>query len=206
MIPPDSAPAGQHPLLATRVARALSILGHPLPVMAATALAAWQGAERGRWMLAAFLGAASILVMGYASWRVRRGQWAHVDASGRGERRDLHRALGSSLCVAVAVGLWRDVAPPIVVVLGLCLAIVVAAGMASRWCKPSLHVAFACLGTAVLALGCKQAALPMAMAVVAIGWSRLHLRRHSRTDVIAGAAIGTGAAVALWLAMARMAP
>lgn len=179
---------------ATTLARMLSIGGHPLVLMSAAALAAWPGHDGARWQLAAGLGAIAALVMGYWHLRVRRGAWAHVDASDRGERRDLNRMLAVLLFVALLLGVWREVPPPVTVVLGLCAAIVGLSALAARWCKPSLHLAFACLATGILGLAWAQVVLPMGLFVLAVGWSRLHLQRHTIADMVAGVLLGTGAA------------
>src|SRR3546814_11671998 len=67
-----------------RLARIVSILGHPLvslPV-AALLLTANQGAGPARLSaLVLGLGAIALGVIGYSRWQVRRQRWRHVDAS-----------------------------------------------------------------------------------------------------------------------------
>jgi len=183
------------------IARALSILGHPLlslPV-AALLLAAHRGAGPARLSaLALALGAIAAGVMGYSRWQVRRNRWRHVDASGRGERRTLNRFLLVLFAVAAtAVWAWS---PQREFALGLALsALLVAAAMVStRWCKLSLHVAFA-MYAAVLLLQLSWLACAAGVGfALAVAWSRLVLDRHAPRDLAAGAIAGALAGLAFW--------
>lgn len=187
-----------------RIARAVSILGHPLLTLPTGLMlpAALRGGDP-RTLQAAFAGFAlfAALVMGWSWWQVRRGHWAHVDASRQSERRSLNR----TLLVLIGLGAllaWRALPSPDP---GLALALsagVVAVAMSTvQWCKLSLHIAFAVYATGLLwPLG------PMAIAAccvfaAAIAWSRLRLSRHRPRDLLAGAAAGLLAAMAYWSAL-----
>lgn len=183
------------------LARALSILGHPLlslPV-AALLLAAHRGAGPGRLSaLVLGLGATAIGVMAYSRWQVRRNRWRHVDASGREERRTLNRFL-LLLFAAAAVAIWAW-SPQREFALGLALsALLVAVAMLSaRWCKLSLHVAFA-MYAAVLLVQLSWLACAAGVAfTAAVAWSRLALARHAPRDLVAGAVAGLLAGLAFW--------
>jgi membrane-associated phospholipid phosphatase len=183
------------------LARALSILGHPLLSlpMAALLLAANRGAGPARLSaLVLGLGVIAIGVMAYSRWQVRRNRWRHVDASGREERRTLNRFL-LLLFAAGALAVWA-LSPQREFALGLALsALLVAAAMLSaRWCKLSLHVAFAMYAAVLLV----QLSWPACMAGVAfaaaVAWSRLALARHAPRDLVAGAIAGLLAGLAFW--------
>jgi membrane-associated phospholipid phosphatase len=183
------------------IARALSILGHPLLSLpgAALLLAAHRGAGPARLAaLAMGLGAIAAGVMGYSHWQVRRNRWRHVDASGRGERRTLNRFLLVLFAVAAtAVWAWS---PQRELALGLALsALLVAVAMVSaRWCKLSLHVAFA-MYAAVLLLQLSWLACAAGFGfALAVAWSRLVLDRHAPRDLAAGAIAGALAGLAFW--------
>jgi hypothetical protein len=75
-------------------ARAISILGHPA-VETAAAMLLLVGRDDAARASSVALGAA--IVMGYSWWQVRRGLWAHVDASNRRERECVRRRSMSSL-------------------------------------------------------------------------------------------------------------
>ena len=184
-----------------RLARIVSILGHPLvslPV-AALLLAAHQGAGPARLsVLVLGLGAIALGVMGYSRWQVRRQRWRHVDASGRGERRSLNRFLLLVFAVAtLATWAW---APQREFALGLALsALLIAAAMLSaRWCKLSLHVAFAMYAAVLLVQLSWLACAAGILFVAAVAWSRLVLDRHAPRDLVAGAIAGLLAGLAFW--------
>jgi hypothetical protein len=187
-----------------RLARTISIFGHPLLVLpAGLALpAALRGGDPGtlRSMLVGFALFAA-LVLGWSWWQVRRGRWAHVDASQPSERQSLNRLL----LVAIAIGAllaWRgSPAPDLALALALSACILAISMLTVRWCKLSLHAAFAVyaagllwpLGVACVAAGCVFAGI--------VSWSRLQLSRHRPRDIVAGAAAGSLAASGYWLTL-----
>ena len=111
---------------------------------------------------------------------------------------------GATRTLLVLIGLgallaWRALpTPDPALALALSAGIVAVAMLSVRWCKLSLHVAFAIyaigllwpLGSSVIAACCAFAA--------AVAWSRLRLSRHRPRDLVAGAAAGLLAAVAYW--------
>lgn len=181
-----------------RLARAVSILGHPLltlPLALVAPLAARQAA--GTAPALGGIAAAAAAVLGWSRWRVRRGAWSHVDASAPAERRGLNRFLLPLLAIGALLALASPV-PGLAARLALAAAIVAAALATARGCKLSLHVAFAVYAGLLLMawrLGAGVAMLGFAAAVAA---SRLALRRHAPRDLAAGALAGLGAGLAAW--------
>ncbi len=187
-----------------RFARGVSILGHPLLVLPTALLlpAALRGGDPHA-LQAAFAGIVlfAAAVMGW-SWRqVRRGRWAHVDASQPSERRSLNRMLLALIGLGALLA-WRGLpAPDPALALALSAGIVALAMLTARWCKLSLHIAFA-----VYAIGLLWPLGPAAIAAccllaTAVAWSRLRLSRHRPPDVVAGAAAGLMAAIVYWPAL-----
>lgn len=187
--------------MSRKLARIVSILGHPLvslPV-AALLLAAHQGAGPARLSsLLLGLGAIAVGVMGYSRWQVRRQRWRHVDASAHGERRSLNRFLLLLFAIAtLAAWAW---APQREFALGLAMsALLIATAMLStRWCKLSLHVAFAMYASVLLVQLSWPACAAGIAFTIAVAWSRLALDRHAARDLIAGAIAGLLAGLAFW--------
>nr|WP_257644136.1 phosphatase PAP2 family protein [Luteimonas salinisoli] len=134
--------------------------------------------------------------MGWSWRRVRTGRWAHVDASAADERRSLHRFLLPVLAAAAILALRAT--PGVSAYLALSALIVAAAVLSSRWCKLSLHAAFAVFCALMLlrwSAWAGAAALAFATAVL---WSRLALARHRPRDLFAGIAAGAAAAALSW--------
>lgn len=201
----SAATAARYAAAMTTLARALSILGHPLLVLPlALLLAMGPDAVRAQGLrtlagFALFGGA----VMAYSRWQVRRGRWRHVDASHVRERGALNRfllvALGAGALLA-----WRFAPPQLALGLLFSLLIVAVALVAARWCKLSLHVAFAVYAAALLwPLGLPAVLCGLAFAG-ALGWSRLRLARHAPVDLVAGAGAGAVAGALFWWSVTRM--
>lgn len=191
----------------TLLARALSILGHPLLVLPAAALVvgmAQGGGRRQLWVAGITLALLAAAIQGWSWWQVRSGRWQHVDASQRHERRGLNRFL-LGLLVGAAVffaAVWRQ--PALALGLG-CAALLIAAGVAlAPWLKLSLHASFAVFSAALLwALGPVALALGLAFAG-AVAWSRLVLGRHRRRELLAGALAGAAVGLGFWWLLPRV--
>jgi hypothetical protein len=182
------------------IARTISILGHPLVTLPIgvllPSLRAAAPADAVT-MLAGFLGFA-LAVMLWSRARVRSGQWVHIDASHAHERRSLNRFLLPAILIGTALAWLLSSPPRMVLALAASAGIVLAALLLSRWCKTSLHVAFAVLATGLL--------WPLGHAVataMAVAWSRLRLARHTATDLVAGGLAGVLAATATWALVPR---
>ncbi len=130
------------------------------------------------------------LVIAFTRRQVRRGRWAHVDASGVDERRRLNRFLLAALMVGALLAWLTHAGVDVIAALALSAAMVVAAMLTSPVCKLSLHVAFAVFAALLVATQSWWAgALLIAFAVV-IAWSRSALGRHVPRDLVAGALAG----------------
>ncbi|WP_411834476.1 phosphatase PAP2 family protein [Pseudoxanthomonas mexicana] len=182
------------------LARALSIAGHPMLVtpLAALLLASRRGDAALAGRLALGFALFAVVVMGWSWWQVRRGRWAHVDASHREERRSLNLALLAAFALGAALSALAGAAAELVLGLALAAAIVAVALACVRLCKLSLHLAFAVYAACLLWPLGPAWTLAMLCMAAAIAWSRLRLQRHRPRDLIAGALAG-GAAGAILL-------
>jgi hypothetical protein len=190
-----------------RIARFVSILGHPLLVLPAALLlpAAMRARDpQSLTSMAAGIALFAALVLGGSWWQVRRGRWAHVDASHRHERRSLNRTLLAMLLVA-ALAAWHGLPEPdLALALLLAAAIVAIALLAARVCTLSLHLAFAVYAAGLLwPLGSVAVAAGIVFAA-AVAWSRLRLSRHRPRDLFAGGLAGLFAAALYWPALAAL--
>lgn len=176
----------------TSAARLISIAGHPAVLMPVAVAIASQGAGRTTALLVALLCVAAVLA--YSFHKVRRGDWAHVDASMPAERAELNSRLGTGLFVAALALELAGFHGGFSLVLGLSGMIVITAFLLRERAKPSLHVAFAIFAT-VLAWPHLVAAAALAAMALAVCWSRMALRRHVLADVLLGVALGAAAGV-----------
>lgn len=185
-------------------ARTLSILGHPLLMLPVGILLPTLQGPMPADTLAIVTGFAAfaLAVMLWSGYQVRRGRWAHVDASHIDERRALNRFLLPAILIGAALAWLLSSPPRVAVAIASAAGIVLAAMLLTRWCKLSLHVAFAVFTTGLLWPLGRVAVLVAAVLTVAIAWSRLRLSRHAPVDLLAGAAAGALAAMAVWLTTA----
>ncbi|MBQ0933874.1 hypothetical protein [Ideonella paludis] len=175
------------------LARALSLIGHPGVVMplALMVLSRQMGAAA-QAALGVAVGITALVVL-YSLWQVRRGAWAHVDASQRPERLQLNRFVAAVLLGSSALA-WLNGALALGVGLAASGGLVLVALALQRWCKLSLHVGFACFAAGLMwpnavALGFG------ALLAGGVAWSRLVLQRHVPRDLWVGAAVGSLAAL-----------
>lgn len=156
---------------------------------------------RGQYLIALWMGlgfaAFAGIVMAYSGWQVRRGRWSHVDASDRSERRSLNRFLLVALLGSTALALWLGPSTELTLGLALSAAMVAIAMLTSRWCKLSLHMAFAVFAAFLLLVNAPWwVGLTGLCFAAAVAWSRLALQRHVPRDLIAGALTGALAGIA----------
>ncbi|MGI8560342.1 MAG: hypothetical protein ACR2J7_02665 [Luteimonas sp.] len=186
--------------MVTAFARAVSVLGHPLPVLSCALLVRAFHGGAGRAQLLG-IGAAFALfaatVMAYSWWRVRGGHWRHVDASGVAERHQLNHFLLALLLAGTVLAAFAA-QPLLALQLALAASLVLVAALAARWCKLSLHLAFAVYAAALLAPVSWGVAAAVLVLAALLAWSRLQLARHAPRDLVAGALAGLAAGMLAW--------
>jgi membrane-associated phospholipid phosphatase len=184
-------------------ARALSIVGHPALLMPLAVAAGASGPDAPPQLMRVALSTAvvvAVIVGLYSLWQVRRGHWAHVDASHPAERSQLNLVLAGLLCAAAAL-LWALGQPPAVGAGPLLAALLVLLTHAlRRWLKVSLHAAFA-LFAAALVWPHMPGALVVGLLALGVAWSRLVLRRHTLAEVLTGLLFGAAFGAALRLSL-----
>lgn len=179
--------------LKEQLATALSICGHPFlfsPVIALLAGARFLGP------IEAIAGLVTVLVFCllpasfYIFRKVRAGDWSDLDVSARKDRPHLFVVgLGFLLITVLVLMLTQQ---PMIYARG-CLGamILISAGwLLNRWLKPSMHAAFAMMTGTALWLVSVRIAIPAMLFAIAVGWSRVALRRHTVTEVFVGLALG----------------
>lgn len=185
--------------MSVALARMVSLLGHPLATLpsALVLLSAMRATDpAGPLRIALGVTAFAALVMAL-SWRqVRRGRWAHVDASAPRERRDLNLVLLAMTMLAAVLAQVVADDPRVALALGLAAGILVLALLTAGWWKLSLHVAFVAFVALLLWPLHPLVTAAMLAFTAAIAWSRLRLARHAPRDLVAGAVAGLCAGLA----------
>ena len=174
----------------TRLARALSIAGHPfvlIPLMVAIATR--------NWIPTAIVAAVTILPLFVITLRnVRRGVWSDHDVSRRNERGGLYRAAFPLLAIS-ALLLWLMDASPRMMRGFTAAAVMLAIGLlGNRFLKISLHMMAAAFCGVTIGRIYPNTIYAIVPFVAAIGWSRRKLERHTWTEIVVGVVIGAAAA------------
>jgi hypothetical protein len=182
------------------LARWLSIILHPfvmIGVMVGSAAAARQTAGEAVRSVA-IVALFTIVPLAVLMWRqVRRGRWENADASNRAERPILYVAGGVAVVALLANLLLLR--PQSFMVRGVVatLGMLTVCGVATRWIKVSLHMAFAALAAVALVLMRSPMGYALGLALPALVWSRLVLHRHTPIEIAFGTVIGAVTAAAI---------
>ena len=181
------------------LARALSIAGHPAIILPAAVIVqaiAIDATAQSTWgVIAASLAIAGSIVL-YSLIQVRKGNWTHVDASIKGERVQLNLILAIILFVS-GFGSALLGQPPVFTLGFFVVATMVALTLLlNRRLKVSLHTSFAMFAS-FLFWPSVAFVLGVMLLALAVGWSRLVLGRHTLSEVLVGALIGSIAGIAL---------
>ena len=182
------------------LARWLSIAFHPfvmVGVMVGAAAAARQTAgEAVRAVGTVVL--FTIVPLAVLMWRqVRRGRWENVDASNRAERPILYVVGGAGVVALLAYVLVIPQQSFMVRGVLATLGMMAVSALATRWIKVSLHMAFAALAATALTFMRSPIGYALLLALPALAWARLTLKRHTLLEVVLGTIIGAGVSAAM---------
>ena len=185
-------PAAQPGPWAEHLANVVSTVLSP-PVLAAAmfAIAATASRPAVAWIWAGTALVLSLLApIGYLLWLFRRGLVSDLDVQRREERaRPLAFTLAAMLTAFVILRL-APAPPALLAVTGAqFVSTALALIITLRW-KISVHGAAvaACVALLLFVLG--HQAAPALLAIPLVGWSRVHLRRHTPAQTVAGATLG----------------
>ncbi len=184
------------------IARSLSILGHPLVVVpvAVVTLVLHERTSSAALIVSTICGIAGF-VLAFSFWQVRRGQWQHIDASARDERRLLNLFLAIVLFLGAAVAFYQLPGPGLSLGLLLSGLLIVTVMLFSPWVKLSLHASFAAFAVLLLwPLKLWYVALA-SVAAAGICWSRVTLGRHTIVEVLSGSFLGGLFGACFWLVL-----
>ena len=169
-----------------RLARSLSVVGHPfmlLPASVGAVSVLRGGTPRAAAALTFLFLAVSVGVL----VGIESARFNDFDVSERQRRPGFYvLVIGATLALAVwlrnEAGALRACAIA-GVILGAC-------GLLNRWSKASLHTAFALYAAGLWGTWSVGAGLALVPLAASVAWSRVHLGRHSSSEVCIGAAVG----------------
>jgi len=176
-----------------QVAKWVSIAGHPFvfsPIVALLVGASLFGPTESVAGLLTVVLCCLLPVSLYILWKVRIGAWSDLDVSARKDRPRLFLVGFAFLLLTVLV--LTVTSQPIVYARGCLAAMILIVGgwFLNRWLKPSMHAGFAMLTACSLWPLNAWLSLAAILFAVAVGWSRVQLRRHTWLEVGVGLLLG----------------
>lgn len=183
-----------------KAAQVVSVIGHPFVLLPLTAvIATLQNASPWR---AFTIGSITVLATVFPLLfiirrRVKAGKWSDHDVSERSERGNFYVIVIPVLALSYVLFRFLDFPRPLLLGMIISLVLLVAAMIINRRSKISLHLIFAFYcAVSLIAVGFWIGAGFILLAV-AVGFSRVILRRHTTAQVVSGALLGSTAGVFL---------
>jgi membrane-associated phospholipid phosphatase len=176
-----------------QAAKWVSIVGHPFvfsPIVALLVGASLFGPVESVVGLLTVILCCLLPVSVYILWKVRIGAWSDLDVSARKDRPRLFLIGFAFLLLTVLV--LTVTSQPIVYARGCLAAMILIVGgwFLNRWLKPSMHAGFAMLTACSLWPLNGWLSFVAILFAVAVGWSRVQLRRHTWLEVAVGLLLG----------------
>lgn len=176
-----------------KTARIISIIGHPFVLLPLTVvIASFQNASPGR---AFITGAVTVLATVFPLLfiirrRVKAGKWSDHDVSEHSERNNFYAIVIPVVALSGLLFWFLDFPRALLTGVGISVCLLLAAMFINRRSKISLHLIFAFYcAVSLIAVGFWIGAGFILLAV-AVGWSRVILKRHTLAQVLSGAALG----------------
>jgi membrane-associated phospholipid phosphatase len=176
-----------------KAASIISVLGHPFVLLPLTILlATLNNASPAR---ALTIAAITVLVTVVPLFliirrKVSAGKWSDYDISEPSERRSFYPFAAAAVALSCLVFWLLDFPRPLLIGVIISLFLLLAAMLINRFSKISLHLIFAAYcAMSLTAVSFWTASILIALAI-AVGWSRVVLKRHTLAQVLGGAALG----------------
>ncbi len=145
--------------------------------------------------------AAGIIAIVFAviAFQVRRQRWTNHDVSVRHQRRGLYLVAITLTAISAAALHYSNGAPAMARGFLAATVMLAAAMLVNRVLKVSMHLMFAAFCAVLIATTYASTTIFLIAALAILAWSRLHLKRHTWLEVVAGSAIGAVTAFVLTL-------
>lgn len=174
-------------LLTNRLAVALSLIGHPAILIPATVALTTARS----WSTLAVTAGAVATVLLIVMRRVKAGTYSDHDVSNAEQRRSFYpMAIGVTATTLIAS--WMlGLASGVVRAFAIATVMLVVGAFATRWLKISLHMMLGAFCTMAVTMVAPRVGIVFCLLLIAVGWSRVTLRRHTIAEVVLGGLLGT---------------
>ena len=178
----------------TTIAKIISTVGHPfltVPLFAVFLIFSIEPTERAIYLSLLIVGGIFVPVGLKTLWGVRKGTYTNLDVSNQ-EQRQRWFITTTLLLLVVTIVVWlTNQSWTLRLAMACALALLVIAQLVNRKIKASMHLAFhAFLGFIIVSLN-TVVGIAFLLFALPLGWSRIHLGRHVRKEVIVGMTLGT---------------
>lgn len=183
-----------------KIARVVSLVGHPFVLLSLTVFIA--ALHRTHPVRALTIGGAAVLctvspLLFIIRRRVSAGTWSDHDISDASERKSFYPIAISISALSTFVFYLLDFPHALIVGMLISLAILLAAMLINHRSKISLHMIFATyFAVSLFAVSVLTGAIFL-LTAIAVGWSRVVLKRHTPVQVVTGALLGAFAGIIL---------
>jgi hypothetical protein len=176
-----------------------SIVGHPFLVVPAAILVATSkdDAASARGPILGVVGASMVAIAVQVAVRLRRGEITDVDVSKREHRPQLYALAIAAAVVSTTLLFVTHQSPTTVRGAALVGGLLVVGAVANVWLKVSLHTAFAVFAAGIAFHAGPGVAAVFAVLALVVACARVAYGRHTRSEVVAGAILGTAFALLL---------
>ena len=175
-------------------ATVLSVVGHPFVLLPLTVLISLRKSVMTTLVYAAVTILPLMLVI---RRKVRAKQWTDHDVSEPRQRRQFYWIVLAVIGATIVLYLLLDFPRPLIVGTSVSFVLLALGMLINLWSKISMHMMF-CAYCGVILGWTGVAALLIALGfLLALGWSRVALGRHTIPQVISGAGLGAIAGLVL---------
>jgi membrane-associated phospholipid phosphatase len=169
-----------------RVAAIVSIVGHPF-VLAPLTIAFMVRPARIAVTIALCMVGAMLCVI---AWRVATGRWSDYDVSDPQQRHGFYPVALVIVAVSTAASWFLHMPMGFIRAMVIVELLLATSAVFTRYTKVSLHVLFGAFCAVIVSSDDLRVGLLGGLLVLAIGWSRVVLGRHSIAQVWIGAVLG----------------
>lgn len=183
-----------------KAARIVSIIGHPFVLLPLTVvIAALKNASAERaFTIGGVTFLATVFPLLFIIRRnVKAGKWSDHDVSEHAERGNFYAVVIPIVALSGLLFLILDFPRPLLIGVGISLCLLITAMFINQWSKISLHLIFAFYCAVSLVAVGFWVGICFILLAVAVGWSRVTLKRHTSAQVVSGALLGAAAGIVL---------
>lgn len=176
-----------------KIARVISILGHPfltIPLYTLIITFSLMEVQKALFISLTIIGGFFIPISLWNFVKTRKGIYTNFDVSDQKQRNSMYLFAIPALLIVLAVFYFTNQSHNLILVILFALILLISSYVVNFSVKCSGHTSLTIFLSFLVLPVSFTAAMIMLVCAVAIGWSRLALKRHTFTEVVAGMILG----------------